>query len=356
MTVHDTAQAIPHAPFTMGGVTAQPGTVASGEFRVPPLSGDDGTAIPFSILNGVRPGPVLALVAGTHGAEYPSILALQRLRTAIDPAQLAGTVVMIHVANLPSYLKRTIYYSPVDQLNLNRVYPGKSEGTLSERIAYTITREVVERCTHLIDLHSGDANESLWPYVYWFTHAAPETTEECRRMVLAFGIDYIVVDNTRPTDPARSVFLANTAILRGKPAVTTESGGMGLSDEESIARVERGVAGVLRCLGMRATGPAPVEHPVWLRPGKHLRSGATGIFYPAIEKGQNVPQGGLVGRITDFHGTVLEEIRAPFDGHVLYVIGTPPTTKGEPIASITTRATDADVPRRAEGDAISRTA
>ncbi len=170
-------------------------------------------------------------------------------------------------------------------------------------------------------------------------------------MVLAFGIDYIVVDNTRTTDPARSAFTANTAILRGKPALTTESGGMGLSDEESIARVERGVAGVLRHLGMRATGPAPLDSPVWLRPGRVLRSGVTGIFFPAVERGQTVSQGALIGRTTDFHGRTLEEIRAPFDGQILYVVGTPPMTKGEPIAFITTRATEADFPRQAQGQA-----
>jgi predicted deacylase len=345
MASHVRARAAVQAPFTVGGVTAPPGTVVSGELAVPARAGDSGTTIPFSILNGVRRGPVLALIAGTHGAEYPSIIALQRLRTAIAPGDLAGTIIMIHVANMPSYLARTVYYSPVDHQNLNRVYPGKPDGTLSERIAHTITREVIDRCTHLIDLHSGDANESLWPYVYWFTNGSPEVTEAGRQMVLAFGIDHIVVDGTRPTDPAKSFFTANTAILRGKPAMTTESGGMGLSDEESIVRVERGVAGVLRQLEMRATGPAPVEHPVWLCPPKSLRSAATGIFYAAVERNQNVSTGTLIGHITDFHGTTLEQIRAPFDGQILYVIGTPPTTAGEPIASITTRATKRDFPK-----------
>jgi predicted deacylase len=349
MAIDVTEQAAVQAPFTLGGVTAPAGTLASGELVVPARADDSGTTIPFSILNGVRPGPVLALVAGTHGAEYPSIIALQRLRTAIAPSDLAGTVIMIHVANMPSFLARTVYYSPIDQQNLNRVYPGKPDGTLSERIADTITREVIDRCTHLIDLHSGDANESLWPYAYWFAHGSLEVTEGGRQMVLAFGIDHIVVDNTRPSDPARSLFTANTAILRGKPAFTTESGGMGLSDEESVARVERGVAGVLRQLGMRATGPAPLEHPVWLRPGKVLRSGATGIFSPAVQKAQNVSQGALIGHTTDFHGNTIEEIRAPFDGQIIYVIGTPPTTKGEPIAFITTRATEADFPKKPEG-------
>jgi predicted deacylase len=325
-------------PFTLGGVTAPPGTVASGELVVTARPGDGGTTIPFSILNGVRRGPVLALIAGTHGAEYPSILALQRLRKAIRPTDLAGTIIMVHVANMPSYLSRTVYYSPVDHQNLNRVYPGKPDGTLSERIADCITREVIDRSTHLIDLHSGDANESLWPYVYWFTNGSPEVTEAALQMVLAFGFDHIVIDNTRPTDPAKSFFTANTAIVRGKPAMTTESGDMGLSDEESITRVERGVEGVLRQLGMRATGPAPVDHPVWLGTGKGLRSGATGIFYAAVKKNQMVSEGALIGHITDFHGNTLEEIRAPFDGHIIYVVGTPPTTKGEPIAFITNRA------------------
>ena len=343
-----TKQVAVQEPFTLGGMTAPAGALKSGELVVPARAGDGGTTIPFSILNGVRPGPVLALVAGTHGAEYPSIIALQRLRTAIAPSDLAGTVIMVHVANMPSYLARTIYYSPVDHHNLNRDYPGRCDGTLSERIADAITREVIDRCTHLIDLHSGDANESLCPYVYWLTHGSPEVVEGGRQMVLAFGIDHIIVDNTRPSDPGKSLFTANTAVLRGKPAITTEVGGMGLSDEESVARVERGVAGVLRQLGMRATGPASVEHPVWLDPGKVLRSSATGIFYPAVEKAQYVSQGALVGHTTDFHGSTLEEI-APFNGQILFVIGTPPTTKGEPIAFITRPASDADVAKAAEG-------
>ena len=120
--------------------------------------------MPFSIVHGAKPGPVLALVAGTHGMEYTPIVALQRLRRAIDPSTLAGTVVMVHIANMPSFLSRTIYYSPADGKNLNRVFPGKADGTLSERIAEAITREVIARATHVVDIHCGDGNESLRPY------------------------------------------------------------------------------------------------------------------------------------------------------------------------------------------------
>ena len=322
------------APFTIGPVTAAPGTIASGTLAVPARAGDEGTTIPISIAHGVRPGPVLALVAGTHGFEYPPILALQRLRETLDTASLAGTVIMVHVANMPSFLARTIYYSPVDGQNLNRVFPGRADGTLSERIADVITREVITPATAVVDLHCGDGNEDLRPYSYWITTGPPAVTDQTRAMALAFGLDHIVIDAARPTDPGASVYLSNTAITRGKPALTIESGYMGLVDEASIAQIERGIAGLLRHLGMRPDGPPPVEHPIWIERSQVLVAGATGLFYAAVEKGHTVAEGTVIGHITDFHGRTLETIRAPFAGEILYVVGTPPVTKGEPLGFV----------------------
>jgi predicted deacylase len=321
-------------PFALGGVTAAPGSTASGTLRIAPRGGDAGSEIPFSIVHGVRPGPVLALVAGTHGMEYAPIVALQRLRRGIDPSTLGGTIIMVHVANMPSFLGRTIYYSPADGKNLNRVFPGKADGTLSERIADSITREVIARATHVIDIHCGDGNESLRPYVYWITTGPKEVADAGRRLALASGFDHIVVDRGRPTDPAQSIYLSNTAILRGKPALTVESGYLAATDEESIARIERAVAGWLKELGMRADGPPPVSAPVWIERSEVLTSSATGMFYAAVERGHSVAAGTVLGRVTDFHGNVLQEVKAPFAGIVLYVLGTPPISKGEPVAYV----------------------
>ena len=113
--------------LTIGPVTAAPGSVASGTLQVPAPAGDAGTTIPITIIHGASPGPVLALVAGVHGMEYVPVIALQRLRAALDPATLRGTIVMVHVANMPSFLGRTIYDSPVDGQNLNRVFPGRPD-------------------------------------------------------------------------------------------------------------------------------------------------------------------------------------------------------------------------------------
>jgi predicted deacylase len=321
-------------PFTIGPVTAAPGTSATGTLQVPAAGGDQGTTLPISIIQGARPGPVLVLTAGVHGQEYAPILALQRVLASVDPKTLSGTLILVHVTNMPSYLARTIYYSPADGKNLNRVFPGKADGTLSERIADVLTRQVIERATHIVDLHCGDGNESLRPYSYWITTGAPAVAEEGKQLALAFGLDHIIVDRSRPLDPKASVYLSNTAVTRGKPALTIESGGMARTDEESIARIERGVAGVMRHLNMRAAGPDPVAHPILIERSEVITSGATGIFTAAVEAGHTVAQGSPIGRVKDFHGKVLQEILSPFDGEILYVIGTPAISKGEPIAFV----------------------
>lgn len=332
------SSAMAQQPFTIAGISAAPGTVASGTIDIPARPGDEGTTLPISIVHGTKPGPVLALVAGVHGMEYAPILALQKLRAQIDPKPLAGTVILVHVANMPSYLGRTIYYSPVDQKNLNRVFPGNAAGTISERIADVITREVIDRATHVVDIHCGDGNESLRPYLYWITTGGEQVAEAGRRMALAFGMDHIVVDRDRPVDPTASLYLSNTAITRGKPALTIESGGMGRIDTDDILRIEHGVRGLMKHLGMSAAGPDPVAAPVMLERSEVLRSNFTGIFHAAVEKGQTVAEGAVIGRVTDFHGTVLEEIKAPFAGEILYVVGTPAMNKGEPVGFIGTTA------------------
>lgn len=299
-----------------------------------PAGVDAATEIPVTTIRGDRPGPTLALVAGNHGYEYPPILALQRVAARIDAAQLAGTAILVHVANMPSFLGRTVYFSPVDGKNLNRCYPGSPQGTVSERIAHAITTEVIEHCDALLDLHCGDGNESLRPYVYQTITPDARMNSGIARLALAFGIDHIVVDHNRPTDPARSVYCSTTAITRGKPAITVESGYLGNTDDESVECVVNGVLGVMRDLDMLADGPPPLARPVYLDPVEVLTSPATGILYPHVQRDEQVKEGAVLAHITDFFGATIAEVRAPFDGVVLYIVATPPMVKGQPVGCI----------------------
>ena len=296
----------------------------------------DGLPIPVTTITGERSGPTLGLIAGNHGYEYPPILALQRLRGQIDAAALAGTVIMVHVANMPSFLGRTVYFSPADGKNLNRVYPGRADGTVSERIAFAITTEVIERADYVLDLHCGDGNESMRPYVYQAVTADERMNADTARLALAFGIDHILIDRNRPTDPAASLYCSTTAITRDKPALTIESGLLGMTDDESVERIVSGVRGVLRELNMMEGGPEPVARPVYLEPSVVIASPETGLLYPLVECDQKVAEGAPMARITNFFGEEIALVRTPIGGIVLYVVATPPIVKGQPVGCVGT--------------------
>jgi hypothetical protein len=308
----------------------------SGFIEVPAgkdAAADPAIRIPVSVVRGARPGPVLALVAGTHGYEYTSVLALQRLLPRLDPARMSGAVILVHMANPPAFHGRRIYTN-ADGRNLNRVYPGDPRGSQTERIAAALTREVIDRATHLVDMHCGDGNESLRPYSYWTLTGDRALDDAGREMALAYGLDRIVLDRERPKDPARSMYTATTAILRGKPAITTESGGAGLTDEPSVAGHEAGALSLIHHLGIQEGPSVRVERPVWIVRSEVVRAPATGVWRPAVEKAQRVAAGALLGRLSDPFGRPLGEVRAPFAGEILYVVVTPPATEGEPLAMV----------------------
>jgi len=319
-------------PLAVGPLTARPGEAVSGYLEVPD-AGDPGARIPVTVVNGREPGPVLALVAGTHGYEYTSVLALPRVRERLSPARMKGAVILVHLANPPAFFERRIYRN-ADGKNLNRVYPGEADGTQTERIAFVLTREVIDRATHLVDMHCGDGNESLRPYTYWQVTGDPALDGAGKEMALAFGLDHVVIDRERPRDPGRSVYTSNTAAVRGKPAITVESGGMGLTDEASVRAQEAGALSLIAHLGIQEFPSVRVDRPLFIDRSEVLTAPATGVWRWAVEKMQSVAEGTLVGRVHDPFGAVLAEVRAPFAGEVLYVVATPPVTEGEPVAFI----------------------
>jgi predicted deacylase len=326
--------------FTVGPVRAAAGATASGFLEIP-AGVDSATRIPITVIRGAAPGPVLALIAGTHGLEVAPILALHRVRRDLDPKALRGTVILVHIANLPSYLKRTVYYNPWDWKNLNRVYPGHPDGTVTERIAHAITTEVIERADYLVDMHSGDGNENLLAYNYWNKLGLdPRVDSIGREMAQAWGNYGIVVDTERPKDPAASVYTQNTAHLRGKPSITTENGFLGLPDHEMIQQNYDGAFRLMRYLKM-LDGPVELtERPVWFVRTQVMTSPATGVWHPAVEVGQAVPENGLLGHVTDYFGDRIAEVRAPFAGVAMYVVETPPISAGEPVSMVGVPASD----------------
>jgi predicted deacylase len=318
----------------VGPLAVHAGEKRSGFIEVP-AGVDEGTTIPVTVIAGKRPGPVLALVAGIHGSEPSPILALQRVRSTVDPAMLSGTVILVQIANLPSFAHRTIYRGPFDRKNLNRMFPGRADGTASERIAHAITTEVIDRCEFLVDMHSGDGNEDLRPYSYWNQLGVDVSVDRtAREMALAFGLDHIVIDRGRPRDLRATIFCSNTAHARGKPAVTTEAGGLGVPTEDAIELNFSGALRVMRYLRMIPGDAESVASPIWLEPSEVLTSPGTGIWLPAVQADSKVKAGTLLGTLTDYFGDPVAEVRSPMDGVITYVVASPAMTEGEPVAMV----------------------
>jgi predicted deacylase len=321
------------ATFTVGTAIARRGQKVTGTIEVP-RGVDAATGIPVAVLHGAKPGPVLALVSGAHGTEYASIIALEKLIGVLNPAEISGTVIIVPLVNVASFEQKVPHVNPIDGKSMNRMYPGKMDGTQTDRASYLITKQVVEQCDHLIDLHGGDLDESLRPYSYWTRTGNENQDRISREMVLAFGLDHIIISGDRPKDPTASRYLENTATTRGKPSITVEAGHAGTVEPEDLAALVDGCLSVMRYLKMLPGAPATIEHPVWIEKVLTIASEQTGIFYPLVRRGTYVEQGMKVGYVTDYVGKTIFEARAPAAGVVLYVCAVPSMTKGSTVANV----------------------
>jgi predicted deacylase len=319
--------------FSVGNVKASRGQTATGAIDVPAGS-DAALAIPVAVAHGAKAGPVLALLAGAHGTEYASIIALEKLIGEIDAAQLSGTLIILPLVNVPSFQKVVPHLNPTDGKNMNRMYPGKIDGTQTDRASYLITTQVVEQADHVIDFHGGDLDESLRPYSYWNKTGRADQDALSRGLVLAFGLDHIIISADRPKDPKDSRYFENTASTRGKPSITVEAGHAGTVETDDVAVLVNGTLSVMRHLKMLPGSPRPAENPVWVDHLADVAAEQGGIFYPLVKRGAYVNAGMKIGYVTDYVGKPLFEARAKESGVLLYVRAVPSINKGDTIASV----------------------
>ncbi len=328
-----TAQQDARTSFTVGTATAQRGQRAYGVLKVPAGS-DAGYDIPVVVLHGARPGPVLAVLAGAHGTEYASIIAVEQLIDAVKPADLAGTLILVPIVNMPSFERIVPHLNPVDNKNMNRFYPGNPAGTQTERASAVITKEIIDRCDHLIDFHGGDLDENLRPYSYWTVTGNKAQDDASRAMVLAFGLDHIIVSSDRPKDPAASRFLENTASTRGKPSFTAEAGRSGPVDPSDAAVLVKGVQNVLGHLKMSSQAVTPVARPIWIEPLLSVAAEHDGVFHPLVNRDAHVTKGQKIGAVTDYLNRPLADVLSPGAGIVLFIRAVPSLKKGDTLASV----------------------
>jgi len=275
---------------------------------------------PFFSIAGARPGPTFLITAGIHAAEYTGVEAAIRLGRSIEPADVSGTVAIIPLLNRPGFYERSIYVNPEDNDNMNRVFPGRPDGTWSERFAHHLLNEVVAGADYLIDLHAGDMIEDLEPFVGYRESGNAETDRAAREMIEAYGVAWAI--KAMPSSERPGV-LYGAAALRGVPSMLAESGRCGQLEEEAVQRHVDGVQYVLCTLGILSGAPKRVSAPCFLDRFDWLRSEHEGIFHCRVKVGDEVAAGQVLGEMVDLLGNPLGEVTAPAGGVVLFLVTSP---------------------------------
>jgi uncharacterized protein len=224
--------------------------------------------------------------------------------------------------------------NPTDNKSMNRYYPGDPKGTQTDRASYAMTKEVVEKCDHLIDLHGGDLDENLRPYSYWTVTGNQKQDDFSKGLVLAFGLNHIIISADRPHDPNAARYLENTASTRGKASFTAEAGRSGPVEAADAKMLTDGVLRVLGHLKMTAQHVAPVANPVWVEKVVSITAEHDGVFRPVVNRDAHVVKGAKIGAITDYLNRPVQDIVAPDTGIILFVRAVPSLKKGDTLANV----------------------
>lgn len=323
----------PHASVTVGSATARRGERAYGAIIVP-IGGDSGTTIQVAVINGAKPGRVVAFISGAHGTEYTSIVALTKLIERVDPKQLSGTVIVVPLLNVASFEQMVPHVNPVDRKGMNASYPGNPSGTQTERALALIADQVVKPADVIVDLHGGDLDENLTPYSYWMRSGNPAQDSASRALDLAFGLDMVIVSDVDVTNPARTRSLSSYALQQGKVTFVAEAGHSGLVTPEETAMLVNGSLNVLAALKMVPRSVPSAPKIKWVGHDQRVRADAGGMFYATAARGSRVQKGQPVGYITDYVGRRQSEVLAPQAGIVSFIRGVPSLTKGATIVTI----------------------
>ena len=311
--------------LAIGSLGARPGEKTDGvnEFQV------DGQPYRLAmwLINGAQDGPTLLVTAGVHAAEYASIAAALDLGRTLDPKTLAGRVVVVPVLNIAGFGVRSIYVSPLDGKNLNRVFPGNAGGTASEQVADWLFRNAMQQANYYIDLHGGDLIEALVPFTIVFKSGNEQVDNASLDMAKVFGIRYLVRSET----PGSAYAAATKA---GIPSILAEAGGQGIWPAEDVTRLREGVDRVMRHVGI-LPGPKPgagahtlLDRFIW------LRSEHDGFWYPEVSVGDAVKAGQSLGCVKDYEGRVLQAVSAPADGSVLFLVTSLAINNGDPFLAV----------------------
>lgn len=262
------------------------------------------------MIKGGKPGKVIGLLGGTHGTEFASIEAVTRVINKLKPDEMKGTVIAIPVLNVAQFEERTQFINPVDNLNLNSVFPGKEDGSFSERLAFTLFSEIVSKCDVLIDCHGGDINEDLRGFVVASDSGNPELNQKSLDLASCYDTKLVHVF------PSAVPGMTNSAqVIYDIPCIMPEAGTPYPILHRDVMFHVDGFFNVLIYLDVLEGEFIPYNQVVSSQRLK-LHSNLDGVWDCYVELEDEVEAGVVLGVVRNVFGDVLENVVAPFDGIV----------------------------------------
>jgi N-alpha-acetyl-L-2,4-diaminobutyrate deacetylase len=266
--------------------------------------------------NGDGPGAILT--GANHGDEYEGPIALQHLANSIDLERLRGRVIIIPMMNYPAF-QAAQRVSPIDQLNMNRVFPGQPKGSITQLIADYITTALLPMCDYVLDIHSGGKTLEFLPFAAY--HELPDSEQQsaCEAATLAFAAPYYIslieIDAGGMYD--------TQAEQMGKVFVSTELGGGGSTTPETAQIGKRGVHNFLVHAGILDSDPMlPPAASIKLdmqQDNAYVFSEHNGLLEPCVALGDPVSRGDLIARVYSTERTGIKPVKylAESDGIIV---------------------------------------
>jgi len=263
----------------------------------------DGTALslPVFVVKGARPGPVLWVQGCLHGDEYAGSRAIHHFVAGLDPDQLSGTVIAVPVVNLMAWEQKS-RVSPIDHLDLNRVFPGSSEGTWTRLLAHRLLEAISASADFVLDLHGYRSN-----YFALYFHQQDEAGAMAEQLALDSGAPAVVGVDEAWLE--QSLFAVLTR--RGIPAILIEAPGEGRNDPEVIDYYLKCMQNITIKRGMIQGDATRRSPPDQLKNLISIPAPASGFVDLKVKRGDKVNHGQIIARILAACGDPVAEVRSP---------------------------------------------
>jgi len=266
-------------------------------------------------------------VSGVHGDEYEGGEAICRVFNELDPHSLSGTFLAVPTINIPA-LESGTRTSPIDGINLNRIFPGNANGGISDRIAHFMFHEIAAKSDYLIDFHGGGIDLLHASVVNYRTAPDPAIVDTARRFAESTGLG-IMVHGTPGTGQ-----LVDDFIKTGKPSINIETGGGGGLSETAVVEDVTAMWNVMKHLHMVDGEPSRPAQRTHVKNVGQVRVHTSGIWNqrPDLSIPTNVAEGDVLGTVSDVFRDVKETVTAPHAGYLYVLRSSPKIQAGDWIA------------------------